>query len=392
MSQATIYRRAGFPFRHGQAFQEIANETDRIIISRCTQEIAIGLLEENYASKGFGIKAKSCDWGPFAGFAMGHFQFSKFETGEDRYRKQIQFFRDGEHHTGFRNDQVHISMAAPETLRLTTRRLEFLASVGKIRIPGGIAPGNPVTCEGPFGPLVFWLVEMNGASDAKWALAHKLSVPKPLQGLAQRSQGAPGVDSADRWGTTILVQGMVNMLPEDRNLSDPAKNCVAGDFDLWAVFPRRGSSMAKHGMDRQARIFAGANPNASKGIQDRVRALQADTLNRAPERKHLKMVGGQMQEFRYREDPEYGNISPLVFHTAHLLNGRIAQKGYRGGRMVHHNDDMGNPFRSDIEKELIAFVPGRGAFFIDDGSYMQFIAAFRDEYAVYDNPAIWTGR
>src|SRR5262249_41611611 len=97
MSDHDAYRRAGFPVKHGEACQEVANELDRIIISRCAQEIGIQLLEENYASKGFGIKAKSCDWGPFAGFAMGHFQFSKFEVGLDRYKKQIQFFKDGAH-------------------------------------------------------------------------------------------------------------------------------------------------------------------------------------------------------------------------------------------------------------------------------------------------------
>ena len=58
-----------------------------------------------------------------------------------------------------------------------------------------------------------------------------------------------------------------------------AKNCVAGDYDLWGVFPRKGSSMARHGMDRQARIFAGVNPTASRGIQQRVAALQQDTLD-----------------------------------------------------------------------------------------------------------------
>jgi hypothetical protein len=87
-----------------------------------------------------------------------------------------------------------------------------------------------------------------------------------------------------------------------------------------------------------------------------------------------------------------GNVSALVFDTMNKLNRRIRAKGYLGGRMVHHNDDMGNPFRSDVEKQLIAFVPRKGAYFIDNGRYYEFIRPYQEEYAVYDNPAIWGAR
>jgi hypothetical protein len=390
MHVSEVYRRAGFPFTHGQAFQEIASEADRIIVSRCAQEIGIQLLEENYASKGFGIKAKSCDWGPFAGFAMGHFQYSKFETGEERYQKQINFFKSSGH-TGFENENIHLEMARPEVLRLTTNRLNFLLRRKKISIPSGIGDGAVVSCNGPFGPVAFRLKLMPG-SDACWAFLHYSAPPKELQPLAAKNQGTVGVDSSKEWNKLTFVKGMVNLLPEDRNLSDPAKNCVAGDYDLWGVFPRKGSSMARHGMDRQARIFAGANPSASKGILQRVAALQQDTLNRAPERTHVKILDGNREEFKYKEDPELGNVSPLLMDTMHKVNRRIKEKGYRGGRMVHHNDDMGNPFRSDVEKDLIAFIPRDRAYFITNAGYYDFIRPYHENYAIYDNWAIWGKR
>ena len=437
MTALDIYRRAGFPTKHGQAFQEIADDSDRIIISRCAQEIGVGLLEENYASKGFGIKAKSCNWGPFAGFAMGHFQYSKFEKGLDRYKKQIDFF-DHSTETGFKNDRIHIQMGMPDTLRLTTKRLEFLRFKNLIKISAppnesrvarfapkfspGIVDGAKVTCDGPYGVVEFRLVHIPGPSDACWAFLHRSEPPDALKGLAtdalkhlqaikDANAGKPGsdpklkdkelfhgVDPESEWKKWTLVKGMVNALPEDRNMSDPAKNCVAGDYDLWAVFPKKGSSMALHGMDRQVRSFAGVNPNAGENrktgafILKQVRALQNDAASRAPERTHVKNVGGQRQEFKYKEDPEYGNVSPLLLDTMHKLNRRIKEKGYRGGRMVHHNDDMGNPYRSDVEKELIAFIPKRGVYFIDDGSYYKFIKEYEKDYAVYDNVAIWGKR
>lgn len=391
MEVSQVYRKAGFPRKHGDACQEIANESDRIIVSRCAQEIGIGLLEENYASKGFGIKAKSCDWGPFAGFAMGHFQYSKYETGEERYRKQIKFF-ESSGHTGFHNANIHIEMARPEVLRLTTNRLNFLLRMRKIETPRGIGDGLPVTCAGPFGPVLFLLKYMGSGSDACWAFLHQSEPPADLKPLAEKYQGTTGVDNKADWGKWTYVKGMVNLLPEDRNLSDPAKNCVAGDYDLWGVFPRRGSSMAKHGMDRQARIFAGVNPNASAGIKARVGQLQQDTLNRAPVRTNVQTIGGQRQVFTYQEDPELGNVSPLLFDTMSKLNRRIKGKGYLGGRMVHHNDDMGNPFRSDVEKQLIAFIPNDRAYFIDNAEYYTFIKPYEADYAVYDNAAIWGRR
>jgi len=76
----------------------------------------------------------------------------------------------------------------------------------------------------------------------------------------------------------------------------------------------------------------------------------------------------------------------------HKLNKRIREKGYRGGRMVHHNDDMGNPYRTDVEKDLIAFIPKDRAYFIQDATYYEFIRPYRDHYAVYDNWAIWGKR
>jgi hypothetical protein len=380
------------PAAHGRAIQAVADQTNRIIISRCAQELGVGLLEENYSSKGFGIKAKSCDWGPFVGFAMGHFQYSKFEVGIDRYQKQIAFF-DHAADTGFRNAEVHQQMAQPETLRLTTNRLKFLLAQGKIwDIRPTIQHGARVTAGGPYGRVAFRLEDLGGPSDARWGLIHYPNPPDALKDLARAKQGVVGVDATSQWNRPSLVQGMVNLLPEDRNLMDLAKCCVAGDYDLWAVFPRKGSSMAKHGQERQARIFAGVNPNAGNFIKDRVRALQQDTLNRAPERTFVKKIDGQLQTFKYKEDSELGNVSPLTFDTMNKINKRIRDAGYLGGRMVHHNDDMGNPFRSDVEKALIYFFPNQPAIYDDSGDYYRIIEPWKADYDVRDNPAIWGKR
>ncbi len=391
MTTEEIYKKAGFPLKHGEAFQQIADQTDRIIVSRCAQTDAIQLLVENYSSKGFGIKAKSCDWGPMTGFAMGHFQYAKqSDTSVERYEKQIKFFSDSDH-TGFENKDMHLEMAAPDVLRVTAARLEYLVKRKKIEIFPGIRDGAKVSCPGPFGRVDFVLIELAG-SEARWAFLHKPEPPEALRALALKNKGTTGVDNVKDWGKMKFLKGMVNLLPEDRNLADPAKNCVAGDFDLWAVFARKGSSMAEHGMERQARIFPGVNPKASAGIRQRVSTLRDDLLDRAPTRTHVKMVTGVRQEFTYKEDPELGNVSPLLADTMHKLNKRIAEKGYLGGRMVHHNDDIGNPFRTDVEEKLIAFVPNASPVFIENAGYYGWIEPYKGNYLVADNPAIWGKR
>lgn len=68
--------------------------------------------------------------------------------------------------------------------------------------------------------------------------------------------------------------------------------------------------------------------------------------------------------------------------------------------MFHHNDDLGNPFRNDVEEELIAFVPGHQLpHFITSNTgggrasrssigWNQWIERFEADFVIYHNPAI----
>jgi len=69
--------RTGMPMSHGHAFQQVANARDCVIVVRAVGRWATGLLLESYASKGFHNKAKSCNWGPMAGFVLVDPRFTK---------------------------------------------------------------------------------------------------------------------------------------------------------------------------------------------------------------------------------------------------------------------------------------------------------------------------
>jgi hypothetical protein len=402
-----ILERAGIHPAHGLAIQSVANDLQRIIVSRCATPAGIQLLDEGYASKGFGIKAKSCDWGPFMGFAMAHIQYSKLSDGRSRaaYNKQKNFFEHGRTDTGFQPTDVggrsapaggtgrlHSSMADPAVLKLSRARLEYLRREGEIDFHD-VRDDEEIRCPvTPYGPMVFYLRDLRTGSSATWGILH-------------RDNFAVGPDTVTRVdeGNWTLVHGMVNTMPGGIP-DDIHRRCCTGDYDLWGVFPRRDSevastrSLSRHGMDRQLQSFSAPLPGASDGIKRRIGALQDATRNQAVARTHHEY--GQ-----YTEDREKGNISALTLHTAREMNRRIKAAGYRGGDMFHHNDDLGNPFRSDVEEDLIAFVPGEPCpEFIESTKtgtgahghmgWSRWIQQpqIKDQYVLYDNVAIHRAR
>ena len=393
-----ILERAGFHPSHGVAIQSFADNFERIVISRCATPAGIQLLDEGYPSKGFGIKAKSCDWGPFLGFAMAHIAYSKFAGGNTAgaYQKQAKFFDHASEDTGFLATDVggvqaqrpftrHSSMAGEAPILLSKARLEYLRSHGAIQF-SAVDDGAPIRCSSPFGPLVFYMVDCKTGSTATWGILHRDNFVVGANEVTLELGG--------KWS---LARGMCNTSPGGTP-TDPHRSCCTGDYDLWGVFPKKNSSvastrsLAKHGMDRQLSVFSAALPTASKGIKERVAKLQKATLDQAVARSHP--VYG-----KYTEDREKGNISALTLHSAREMNRRIRAHDYRGGNMFHHNDDLGNPFRSDVEEDLIAFVPGESCpHFIQSTTtgagahghigWNAWVKQYEASYFVYNNAAI----
>src|SRR5471032_1717250 len=69
--------KSGMPLTHAEAFQDVANKNKCVISFRVVGKYATHLLLENYISKGFHNKAKSCTWGPMAGFVLADPRFTK---------------------------------------------------------------------------------------------------------------------------------------------------------------------------------------------------------------------------------------------------------------------------------------------------------------------------
>jgi hypothetical protein len=67
-SQREEAMQEGFPLPHLLAFEKAAEDTDSVVVCRVPGYLCRGPLEEGYATKGYLIHGKSCQWGPMAGF------------------------------------------------------------------------------------------------------------------------------------------------------------------------------------------------------------------------------------------------------------------------------------------------------------------------------------
>lgn len=73
----------GFPEAIRKAFIRTANATNSVLMSRVPGMAATMLINERYDLKGYFVKAKSCNWGPMAGFICSTPEFSKTKDVTD---------------------------------------------------------------------------------------------------------------------------------------------------------------------------------------------------------------------------------------------------------------------------------------------------------------------
>lgn len=155
-------------------------------------------------------------------------------------------------------------MAAPEVLKLSLARLKYLKRIDLIDFHE-IRNYAQIRCDSPFGQMEFKMINLCGnprnEGVANWGILH-------------RAQFATDNNTIDVTDGNIweLVRGMTNTAASG-SAQDPNRQCCAGDYDLWGVFPRRNSavastrSLAAHGMDRQMQIFPVHNQMYHKALK-----------------------------------------------------------------------------------------------------------------------------
>ncbi len=334
----------GMPHEHAVCFQAVADQTGCVISSRAVGKYCTSLLLEGYATKGFHNKAKTCDWGPMAGFVLSDPRFTKRGASRDAMQAQTTDIRSA------------LAAHGSETpLYVTDGRRKELevyapAGLGCIHRAGGSINEMLYTAAPPAGGQMRFVLRRTfdapGASGKQlWAV---------LYGPGE-TQFSPDVTRGDLRSTAERLLPVMAMVDPDcpARVRATYRAATTGDYDLFAVFPP-ADQYNRRGLDRR---------RVPDSDMHRIKDMSA-------------------------EDPHLGNITARIAQVKNLLNAFISGAGYAGGDCVHHSDEAGRPFVSSIEYPFIAFVPNMpGAYAVcNQGELREFLGLLRFRYYVTFNP------
>jgi Anthrax toxin LF subunit len=339
---------AGFPQVHVQAFNRVACRFKMVIASRELNPLCTDLVLEGYAAKGFHIKAKTCDWGPMAGFVPEDPRFTKGKQNPEDQRRDIgKAFEHG-------------ARCAP--LFIDDARLQKLIDREIVKVAKKTGDRCEVTAAPEGGQdYTFILVKQHGIAGCA-AEAWGIYYQPGQQGLpATYNQHA--LPHFPRPGDLLPVNGMTNPDP-DTKLG--ARAAVAGDYDLWCVFPHssvKDSGIENRMMPLKATLIS--NPAMGGGTMAKLMAQQGENM-KIPQQpgafvtQQAKAAGFVWKDkaqliatANQKEDQHLGNISQTIMKIRAALNQECKSAG---GDVVQHSDYGGNPFGS-IDYPLIFFIP-----------------------------------
>jgi len=333
------YDLTGIPASHGEIFQEVANKSGCMISSRAVGKYATGLILESYASKGFHNKAKSCNWGPMAGFVLADPRFTK----APELAKQAQALKDAEHE-GALEVPVYIS----------DDRRRWLLKNNCMQESSRTSTTHYYFASSPQGELMLFVLQsvtgVQGANGAPmWSVNYAFSEGR----MSFTDTGS--LEKAGKGGTYLPVMAM-----RDPFCSVPVKDfraATTGDYDLFAIY-----AQAK-----------GYKPDSADKRMVAHATLEANIKARSP---------------NTGEDPHLGNMTDRIRQVRDELNQGIQRVGYTGGNMVHHSDEGGRPFVNDVDLPVFAVVPGKkqayGIESVED--LRQLISVDLEGYAPVFNP------
>lgn len=308
ISGAVAIEKVGMVPSHAQAFMRIARQQNCVISSRELGAVCTGLAEEGYDSKGFRIKGKTCNFGPMAGFVCRNPNFSK--RGAEYAEQQ-----EAAHHHALLDDDHVGWKAGLQQICISEQRLQWLRTEGYAN-PQVLSARDNTLWGTVTHPVNFTYLMRNEIhnGDSVWAL-YETTEPLATKAVLRQANW----DVLAKTPMTALVNPYPAWGP------DHYKNAVTGDYDLFAVWPKRDDYDAT---DEDRRI-AGMDPDP---------------------RQRDARIG-------IWEDTKLGNISNRVHLIAQLVNSVLPKPGGCTRDMLHHSDEAGRPGVSQIELPVIAFIP-----------------------------------
>lgn len=333
------YELTGIPASHGRVFQDVADLTTCMISSRAVGKYATGLILEGYASKGFHNKAKSCNWGPMAGFVLAGPRFTKAPEAD----KQAKSLKDAEHY-GAKEVPVVISEA----------RRRWLLKNNCMQASSRTANTHYYFAPSPQGDMMLFVLKraknVQGANGAEmWSVNYAFSEGRV--GFLDISKIEKSGKGEDYLPVLAMRDPLCTISASDY------RSATTGDYDLFAIYARK-DRYTPDTLDR--RMVSHAT------LENNIKANRDDT----------------------GEDPHLGNLTLRIRQIRDELNRGIKRAGYSGGDMVHHSDEGGRPFVGDVDLPVFAVVPAQnqpyGIESVED--FREFISVTLSRYAPVFNP------
>jgi len=469
----------GFPKKVSDAFQKAADELNCVILSRVPGAAATTMIDEGYDLKPFYIHAKSCDWGPMAGFvcqlpAINKAGSEKLDYNLNEHilsliwleKKQAEYLSrlkqelrnklkaDGgaaflqayhkiikqEPGAGeFQLSPVHSPEDLLESLEFSD--LEAPPIADSLFLPLSISDARKDTLiqDNYLGTLgtdykkigdsqiigiaqdkdstvaVEYLMKQRPNSNL-WDLYHrnifikqedetkyvsylesanegfsiqKQQQPSKVEGQLERFNQAiedynrivrdKQISNLNADFNSLLsslkitpdkkplkkfypISGLQNPYLAYQEEKDRYKNAVAGDYDLFAVWP----FVPQFSFELTTRISE-LKTNKSPDYHSQNLFLPVEAKKYALEMTKSRNVFiefiGSGDELAGIEDPEIGNINELVSYTAQMLNA-LVMAAYKGagnvGRFPNrafHSDEGGRPQVDEVEYPMAFFMP-----------------------------------
>ncbi|HEY3538980.1 MAG TPA: anthrax toxin-like adenylyl cyclase domain-containing protein [Trinickia sp.] len=326
---------AGFHPRHVESFKQVSIELRMVIASRELNPLCTDLMMEGYAAKGFHIKAKTCDWGPMAGFVALDPRFTKASQSLAKQEAAVL--------------QAVAAGVGAVPLVISASRLSTLFARGVIErsVSGAASAASASLVEvtarqgGAGDTRSFFLVPTEGT--AKWSVWYRPDAPlPPALARARLAKDLPvgrtALDALAAKGCEPLY-GLTNPRAAGRAVRD--RDAVCGDYDLWCVFPH--ASLASPGVnDRPMPRATFVSPKIGGAVRQLAHQAALVFANDA-ERQRIAAAMG---------DPHLGNISFAVDRIRRRLNAVC-----RPGNDVVMHGDYGGFALGEIDYPLIFFIP-----------------------------------
>jgi hypothetical protein len=406
----------GFPERIAQAFLQTADNLKSAVLTRVPGKAATVLIDEGYCLKSFYIHAKSCNWGPMAGFVAFFPALNKKGVGNIDFnmKAHLETLKKFDNLAGKNTPSPFVPLGLTKN---AAQRLE-----NDLKTNGYFHEINDKSAIGIlFDPSKTVLMEyflqlqpakINGYSEeeVKYAFHRNIYIQreegKPYEAYINESDGklrfsnneetklpipttngppAPVDNALKKMLDNAFTAGWKALKDKDNSIPVPTtsnvkdyypifvaqnpyrsyderdpRNAITGDYDLFSVWPVGIFSR----WEETIRLAEGRALAPSADFFGGVLFIPVLGKNFSLQLVHAPNVYIEViptfEQITGLEDPVLGNINDAVHLAAGMLNSVVYQKyGQKSTQpnVAFHSDEGGRPEVFEIEFPLAAFLP-----------------------------------